>query len=256
MFKYLKHTSNYGALYTVAASEENAVYPATNLQLQRLSKTWRSNGDLTAVDITADLGIARSVDIIGLSNHNFTAGVSLDVAAGTTTSYADYSTTITYRAGSAYAVLPSPQTYQYWRIRISDGANSDPFLEAGYLLLGLLGSTPRGIEFASGITIDHIADVNSVSSETGAIFSDWINDRKRLTVNFNALSLTERQTMLSFVNDLKEQTNPLFIIPQHTIYDGWYMRLTTTPNERANQVYGSVGPLTFLEDGGGKIMAA
>lgn len=256
MFKYLRHAANYGALYTVAATESHALYPATNLQHQRLSKAWRSNGDLSAVDITADLGIARTVDIIGLANHNFTAGVSLDVAAGTTSAVSDFATTITYREGSAYVVLPSPQTYEFWRIRITDGANSDGFLEAGYFLLGLLGTTPRGIAYDPGINVEHISDVNVDTTDGGSTFADWINDRKRITVNFAAMTQAERVTLLTFIASLREETNPVFVIPQDGIYDGWYTRLMTTPQERANQIHGSVGPLTFMEEGSGKIMAA
>jgi hypothetical protein len=256
MFKYLPHTANYGAIYTVTASEESPVYPATNLQHSRLSKTWRSLTGLISVDITADLGFSRSVDFIGLANHNFTSAVTLEVAAGTTSAVSDYSTTITYRAESAFAILPATQTYQFWRIRITDSANTDSFLESGYLLLGLLQSTPRGIAFESGLNVDHISDVNSVVSEAGSMFNDWINDRKRITVNFSSMSRTERETLLSFIKALREETNPLFVVPQHDVYDGWYMRLVSTATERANQLYGSVGPLTFMEEGSGKIMAA
>lgn len=256
MLNYLAHTANYGALYTVAASEESAAYPASNLQTSRLSKVWRSNGGLTNVDITIDLVIARSVDIIGLSNHNFGAGVSIDVAAGTTSGVSDYATTITYREGSAFVILPASQSYQFWRIRITDGANTDGFLEAGYLVLGLLSTTPRGIAFDTGLNVDHISDVNSVISETGAIFADWINDRKRITISFTAMTQSERATLLQFVGALREETNPLFLIPQSDVYDGWYVRLTSTANERSNQIHGSIGPLTFMEEGGGKIMAA
>lgn len=256
MFKYLPHTENYGVLNTVAATSSSAVYPATNLQHQRLSKTWRSQaGSLSAVDVTADLSIARTVDIIGLANHNFTAGVTLLVQAGTTTSYSDYSTTITYRAGTAYAILSPSQSYRYWRIRITDTANSDNFLEAGYLLIGLLSSTPRGIAFDPGITVDHISDVNSETTDGGAVYSDWINDRKRISVSFSAMTRAERDLLLTFVTGLKEQTNPLFIIPEHNRYDGWYVRLTTSANEKTN-LYSSVGPLVFMEEGSGKIMAA
>lgn len=255
MFKYLTHATNFGAIYTIAASEENATYPVTNLQHQRLSKTWRTITDLTSVDITADLVIARGVDFVGLANHNFSAGVSLEVSAGTTTSYSNYSTTITYRAGSAFAILPATQTYQHWRIRITDPANAYGFLEAGYLLLGALSSSPRGIAFDSGISVDHMSDVNFQTSEGGAVFSDWINDRKRISVSFSAMNRSERDTLLTFVTSLREETNPLFIIPEHTRNDGWYVRLSNTANEKTS-LYSNVGPLIFMEEGSGKIMAA
>lgn len=254
--KYLTHAANYAAIYTVAASEASSVYPVANIYHPRLSKVWRSAGGLSNVDLMVDLGAPREVNIIGLANHNFSAGASIQVAAGTTAGVSDFSTTITYRAGSAYTTLANAQAFRYWRVRITDPANADGYLEAGYLLLGITASPPRGIAYDPGISIDHISNVDAMTSEFGSMFSDWINDQKRITFSFAALSQAQRVALLTWIQSLREETNPLFLIPHDTIYDGWYMRLVTTATERANQVYGSVGPLTFMEEGSGKRMAA
>lgn len=253
--KFLPHTANYGALYTVAATESHSVYPITNIKHQRLSKVWRTITDLTAVDITIDLGVARDVNIVGLVNHNFSAGVTLAIAAGTTSAVSNFSDTITYRAGAAYKVLSATQTYRYWRIRITDSGNTDGFLEAGYLLLGLLESPPKEIAFSPGLQIEHISDVNTVTSEGGAFFADHITDLKRITVNFRNLERAEREDLLSFGQALREETNPLFLIPDDAEYDGWYVRLITSIQEQTS-MYSSFNALTFQEEPGGKIMAA
>lgn len=254
--KYLTHAANYAAIYTVNASEASSVYPLANIYNPRLSKVWRSNGGLSNVDLTIDLGAPREVNIIGLANHNFSAGASIQVAAGTTAGVGDFSTTLTYRSGSAYTVLSTTQSYRHWRVRITDAANTDGYLEAGYLFLGTVSSPPRGIAYDPGIAIDHISNVDAMTSEFGSMFSDWINDQKRITFSFSALSQAQRVALLTWIQSLREETNPMFLIPHDSIYDGWYVRLVNTATERANQVYGSVGPLTFMEEGSGKRMAA
>jgi hypothetical protein len=255
MFKYLAHTANYGAIYTVAATSSHATYPIANIQNQRLSRVWRSDtAVVTNVDITIDLINAREVDIIGLANNNFSASATVQIDAGTTTSVLDFSTTMTWRQFTSFKLLSPSQSYRYWRIRINDPSNADGFLEVGYLLLGLVETTPRGIAYEPGLLIDHISDVNVETTDGGAIFADFIVDMKRISVTFTAMTDTEGDTLMSFTSALKEETNPVFVIPRHDRYDGWYMRLVSTPGDR-KQLYRSVS-LVFLEEPGGKWMAA
>ncbi len=253
--KYMRWLSGYAATITPVASEASTSYPASNLGLERLSKCWRTISDLTSVDITMDLTTARAIDLVGLANHNFTSAVTLAIAAGTTNSYASFSDTITYRAGSAYKVLSATQTYRYWRIRITDAANSDGFLEAGNLLLGALTTPLKGISMEPGITIERISQNNVVESDFGTPFVDWLNNRKRISLAFRNMTSTERDDYTTFVDALAEEANPLFLIPDSTVYDGWYVRLQGSPMEQ-RQFYSNAPALSFLEDGSGKRMGA
>ena len=253
--KYMRWAAGYAGTYTPAASESNSAYPASNLGLEKLSKCWRSNGDLTAVDITIDLTSGKAIDLVGLANHNFTSGVTLSIAAGTTTGYSDFSDTITYRAGSAYKILSATQTYRHWRIRITDASNTYGFLEAGNLLLGPLTTPAKGVSMDPGISIERISQNLTVESELGSPSVDRLIDRKRITLSFRNMGTSETTDYVTFVEALAEESNPLFLIPDTTVYDGWYCRLQGSPMEQ-RQFYTNIKPLTFLEDGSGKRMAA
>lgn len=253
---YLTHLTNYPRVSTVAATDTNASYPIANIYHPRLSKVWRSNGDLTDVDITIDLGVARNVNLVGLANHNFSSGVSLAIAAGTTSGVSDFSDTITYREGSAYKILSSTQNYRYWRIRINDSANADGFLEAGYLLLGLTVTPNKGLSFDPGIGLGHRARVNSVQSEFGSYYVDFLNEIKTVSLRFASLNASDRLGILDFLLPLREETNTLFLIPDSTLYDGWYVRQTGTPQEQRNSIVADFSMLTFQEEGSGKRMVA
>lgn len=253
--KYMRWLSGYAATITPVASESNSVYPASNLGLERLSKCWRSNGGLSSIDITMDLTAARAIDLVGLANHNFTSAATVAIAAGTTNAYASYSDSMTYRAGTIYKVLSATQTYRYWRIRITDAANSDGFLEAGNLLLGALTTPLKGVSMDPGITIERISQNNVVESDFGTPFVDWLNNRKRISLSFRNMGTTERDDYTTFVDALAEEANPLFLIPDSTVYDGWYVRLQGSPMEQ-RQFYSNAPSLNFLEDGSGKRMGA
>lgn len=256
MFKYITHTANYAAQGTITASEFNVQYPPANMKHERLSKVWRSNGGVSAVDIIVDLGTPKAVNFVGIANHNLSPAAVVAVKGTTAPSFAGAEPyeNLPWRAGSVFFIHPSTTAaFRYWVFRITDGANTYGFLEAGYAMVGLLTATPRGIAYEPGLIIDHISDVNVETSDAGAMFTDHITDLKRVTVTFTAMNDTEGNALLTLTSALKEETNPVFIIPRHDVYDGWYARLTTTPNER-KQKYRSLGPLTFLEEGGGRIM--
>jgi hypothetical protein len=253
---YLTHAANYAALYTVAASEASSVYPIANIKNDRLADVWRSNGGLSNVDITVDLGAARNVNLAGLANHNFTSAVTLAIAAGTTVAVSDFSDTIAYRESSAYKILSATQNYRYWRIRITDASNPAGYLEAGYLLLGLTVTPSKSIAADPGIQQEDESLNHEVLSEFGSPSVDFINERARITLRWAALNNTDRTSVLDFIKPLRQRANPLFLIPNTLRYDGWYVRLQTHPSYQDNSLVTDLAPLTFFEDGRGKRMAA
>lgn len=247
--------SNYASYITPTASESHASYPVANLSDARLAKCWRSNGGLSSVDIKIDLASALNVNLVGLANHNFTSAVTLAIAAGPTTAYASYSDSMTYRSGTAYKVLSATQSYRHWRIRITDAGNTDGFLEAGVLLIGLTATPTKGVSMDPGITLERISQNLKVESQFGSPSVDHLVNRKRISLAFRNMGAAERLDLVTWIDYLSEETNPVFLIPDDTIYDGWYARLQGSLMEQ-RQFYTNTPQLTFLEDGSGKRLGA
>src|SRR6185436_8227506 len=120
---YLTHDANLAVSATVTASGSDSVYPISNIITEKLSKAWRSNADLTDVDISIDLGSAKPINLIGLFNTNFSRTATVVHAAGTSTSYTEQpGTAMAWREFDQYRLLDGTINYRFHRLRINDTA--------------------------------------------------------------------------------------------------------------------------------------
>lgn len=258
---YLTHDQNLAVAATITASSAASAYPISNIKTDRFSKAWRSNGVLANVDISIDLGSAQKIDLIALFNTNLTSAATVVHAAGTSTSYTEYpGTSMTWREFDQYNLLDSWINYRYHRLRINDAANTDGYIEAAYVGIGLANRLRcnhryEGGPFPGGLDITHIADNLRVESEFGQPFVDKLQKRKQFAFQFGDMSTADRDIILTWLNALEEEATPMIWIPDPEIYDGWYVRLTTSVRELRRQFH-MIGPITVATDGRGKRMVA
>ncbi|MCJ7643333.1 MAG: hypothetical protein MUP28_02500 [Candidatus Aminicenantes bacterium] len=128
------------ATLTALTSEVN--FPVTNTQKRAPGRRWRSTSVVADQTIVANLG---AVDIpataFSIRGNNFTA-------AAVVTIQASHGNDVAHWAAPDFAAVLSPidnammgtffetQTYQYWRLVISDAANPILYVEAGPIFLG------------------------------------------------------------------------------------------------------------------------
>jgi hypothetical protein len=128
---YQNYIDNTSAL---SALTENINYPLTNVQDQRLSKTYRSEAT-TAQTITIDLGSAISINTAAILAHNLTSSATVTISANTSDSWPGAtSQTITYNKDIMLSFFTSV-SYQYWQFSIDDPTNTDRYIEIGRLWL-------------------------------------------------------------------------------------------------------------------------
>jgi hypothetical protein len=193
-----------------------------------MTDTWRSAG-LSAQDITVDFGAAQSVDLIGILNHNLTTFATIEIAAGTSTAYANYSTTITWREFDAFTRLSSAQSYRYWRIRITDTSNPDGFIEVGYVLLGSL--------VQPGFTFRYDWDLNTdirsaeVTTEFDTPYVEAIFTIRKMNLDFGPLTDANMEIVRTLHRRTKRNIYPVFILPSRSGSDGFFMKLDDDINE-------------------------
>ncbi len=98
---------------------------------------WRSSSLETPSFLTIDLGSAKNVKAVCIFNHNITSGATvLRLLANTSDSWGSppFTLNLTHATGPILAYLD--QTYQFWRVEVTDSGNSDPYIEIGELFLG------------------------------------------------------------------------------------------------------------------------
>ena len=249
---WITHLDNPAMTATITATTASTVYPKSNLQVLPITAVWRSVGVAAAQDLEFDFGSSQQVDILALVNHNLTSAATIAVAAGTTTSYADFSTTITWREFISFKRLSTPENYRYWRIRITDTANTDGFIEVGYPVVGLL--VKPQFSFQQGwISATDIA-TSKVKSEFGNPTVEKLYQRQRLELPFGPLDSSQSLVMRALYTSTRRNVYPLLILPTRGGTDAYFGRIWNFMEERVE--FYRYMDLQFIEDSYGERIKA
>lgn len=243
---WLTHPDNPATSATITTTTENASYPASNLKSLPIVTRWRSTAVASAQDIEVDFGAAQSIDLIALVNHNLTSGATVVISAGTSTAYAEFSSvSMTWREFLAFKWLSTAVSYRYWRIRITDTANTDSYIAVGYLVLG--GSTRPTFNFQQGyVTSPEFVNLQG-NSPYGVPAVDEVHRYQTLRLDFGPLTSAEMTVLRNMYANVEHDTNPLILLPERDGADAYFGRFISWFDERydAAQRYTS---LTFEED--------
>jgi len=121
--------------FTVAS--QNANYPITNAQDQRLTTEYRTEG-ITGQSIIINLGSAMAINSVAILSHNIssasTASVILEANSSNSWPGAT-SQTITWNRDTMLKFFTA-ETYQYWKFSFEDPDNTDGYLSFGRIWLG------------------------------------------------------------------------------------------------------------------------
>lgn len=141
----------------LTAGNETAGLPDDNLQTDQPGEVWRTS-DLTDLYLEIDFGAAQDVTLIALLFHNLTSSATWRVRGATTqanlTASPGYDSTpmAAWNANwpsdtdpvHALLHLSAAESYQFWRIDITDGGNPDGYIEAGRVILDDAWQLPAG----------------------------------------------------------------------------------------------------------------
>lgn len=127
---------------TLSAYSAASGFPAANIQNSLYLKHWRSTG-LSSEWVKGDLGSAGQVLAAILWYHNLEAGASLNIQAHASDAWTSPSlneaiTIATAQAASGNVVefFSAAQTYEWWRLLMTDASNADAYLRLGRVFLG------------------------------------------------------------------------------------------------------------------------
>lgn len=125
-------------------STEDAEYPATNLYNDNYSEVWRTTTSASQQTLVINMNAAVSVSAIALGNINFSSSATVKIQWNTSDSWGAPAGEETLNVSGLdgkrrclYHELSATQTYQYWRLVITDTTLTEDFLELGELSLGI-----------------------------------------------------------------------------------------------------------------------
>ena len=163
--------------------------------------------------ITIDLGSAQAIQAMILYDHNFTSAVTLTLKGHTADSWAtpDFTESITYAADKILHYLSSTQTLRYWRLEITDAANTDAHIEISEFFLGAYFEPDKNFRYGtSSRGISSLIDRNK--NKYGVDFKRFYNYQKSFEYLFeNITDIATFQTMFESLGSRSVGTiKPLF----------------------------------------------
>ena len=194
---------------TLSGGSWFAALPLTNLQDRRLGVLARSTDATTAsTKFDTNLGSAQSIRIIALVNHNLSNAATFRVKGSSSSSFATtvydsgaldvwpaaYLATVTDNGTGIWTralCLPSATSAQYWRVEITDTANTAGYVQFGRLFIGPAWQPEINIAYNGGITVE---DTSVIQTAIGG--ADYFDERPRVRIlRFSTNYMTEADAM-------------------------------------------------------------
>lgn len=145
--------------------------------------------------ITIDLGSAQEVQALILYDHNLTSGTTLSIDADDADTFdsdggsPQFTESITWNSEKILHYLSTATTRRYWRLNITDAANSDGYIEIGELYLGPYLELTKN--FAEGYSkpITLIYDQNK--TKFGVVRNRFYNKQRNMSYSFSTIGVAD-----------------------------------------------------------------
>jgi len=207
----------------------------------RRDDRYRSAGLSSPNTITIDLGSAQEVKALALYDHNFTSGATLLLEADDAATFdsdggsAQFSEAVTWNDDKILHYLSAATTKRYWRISITDTANTDSYLEIGELFLGSYLELTRN--FAYGHDTNFVFTLSTEKNEYGVEFDRFGNIQEKFTLNFKGLpdtDITSIKTMLAAIGTRSTGVfRPIYFNEDYAVPASfWLMKITSLARAR------------------------
>lgn len=128
----------------VASSTEIGDFQVENLNTDIVEQVWRSNGDISGIQLKCDTELSQGVfvDTLAILNHNLTVSGEVQLQGSTASDFSSVgfakTLTVVKNHPNIYYIadtLPT-ESYRYWRLLINDLSNADGYIQIGTIIFG------------------------------------------------------------------------------------------------------------------------
>jgi hypothetical protein len=205
----------------VTASTARSGYPISNIRINSPIATWRSNAAVQD-GILIDHGGENNADAIAIINCNFTSNAVVKLKRGSTINCLNVTESIAPGGDDIFKLI-TPSLYQYSKIELADPTNSDGYLEIGCLWLGSRMRLSYGM--AQNFSFLDVQDNTDHANGAGSRQVEHLFERVRMSLQFEGLDSWEADELADLWQSLKGDALPLFVIPDHDVTEGYWMRM-------------------------------
>lgn len=191
--------------------------------------------------ITIDLGTAREVEALILFDHNLTSAATITLEADDAATFdsdvgnPQFTEAVTWAEEKILHYLSAATTKRYWRVKITDLANGDQFIEIGELFLGPYMEPSVNYSIGSSRGINILSEVNK--SPYGVRRNRFYNVQRDLKYQYEAITqgdMDNLESMLSSILSRSEGILKPFYFNEDSASpsDVWMVYIDRLPRKR------------------------
>ena len=214
---------------TITPSSENSLFPASNLRDKDVSLITKTAAGVVSANWLIDLGASADWDLISILAHNFQSTSTLTLQAGPTNAVSSFSESITWREFDAFKRRSATVNHRFIKLTVADSGNPDNHLSMGAIRIGL--STMLTNNYSYGWRRRHRTENRVLETDLRVKNVDRLVQQKLLVFDFTSMLKSESDTLAGFLNSLEREAIPVFVIPQPSVYEGYWMNLVSDPEE-------------------------
>lgn len=201
---------------TITPSTVSSVYPSTGLYDGSADIPFRFTS--VSGSIAIDFAAPVAADCIGVIEHNLTSGATVTLKAGTTSACSDFTQALTWKQW-VIAKRFTEQTYRYWKLEITDAANTtDVFI--GELIIGKSVALTFGHEYGYSWPSPYVNIVHKTVKGVRHAF-EFTRERE-LPYRFANLSRTQLTELETLDNAVKGTLLSFLWLPDASVEEGVY----------------------------------
>jgi hypothetical protein len=179
--------------------------------------------------ITVDLGSAQEVKAIIIYDHNFTSAATITLEADAAATFdsgaggnPQFSEAITWNDEKIVHYLSAATTKRYWRLKVTDAANPDTYIDIGELFLGSYLELSKN--YVEGFQEETTFLMDSNGTPYGIEKSRFYNSQLTFSFDFQVMPAADITSMKALISAIASRDTGIF-------KPFWFNKNSATPNE-------------------------
>lgn len=190
--------------------------------------------------ITVDLGSAQEVKALGIHDHNFTNAATILLEADDADTFdsdggsAQFAESVTWASTKILHYLSTATTKRYWRISVTDAANSDSYISIGEIYLGPYSSLSRNYSEGFSKGFELLQYQNQTPYGVGK--RRFYNRQRSFIFNFDSILASDITALETMIDSIASRSTGVL---KHFYFDSdpgtsgawWMVNVSAVPED-------------------------